>query len=74
LKLGQWEKALEDSTRCVELKDDFAKGHYRRGLSLIELGRLEEALAAIKEAFDIEPEDEDIKKKNCYLLKKRSKN
>jgi len=70
LKIGDWEKALEDSQRCIELDEEFAKGHYRKALSLIELGRLDEALISIKEAYDIEPEDEDIKEKLEFVKEK----
>jgi len=70
LKIGDWEKALEDSTRCIELKEDFAKGHYRRGLSLLELGGIEEALISLKEAFDLEPEDPEILEKLNFVKNK----
>jgi len=73
LKLNEWEKALEDSNKCIELKDDFAKGHYRKGLSLIELGREEEAYISIKEAYEIEPEDTDIIEKLNMLKNKLNK-
>jgi len=74
LKLGEWEKALQDSNKCIELKEDFTKGHFRKGLSLIELGRLEEAFASIKEAYDLEPEDQDIVEKLEFVKGKLNPN
>jgi len=73
LKIGEWEKALLDSNKCIELKEDFTKGHFRKGLSLIELGRFEEAYASIKEAYDLEPEDQDIVEKLEFVKEKVSK-
>ena len=39
MNLGKFEKALEDGTKCVELDSNFVKGHNRKGLALIKLGR-----------------------------------
>jgi tetratricopeptide (TPR) repeat protein len=63
IQLKQWEMGLEDAEKCIQLNDDFAKGHYRKGLCLSELGRHDEAYLAIKEAYDIEPEDQEIVQK-----------
>jgi tetratricopeptide (TPR) repeat protein len=63
VQLGQWENALEDAHKCLELKEDFAKGYFRKGVALFELGRYEEAVEALKEAYDLEPEDAEINSK-----------
>ena len=36
---GNLEAALADATKSVEISPDFAKGHARRGLILLDLGR-----------------------------------
>jgi len=58
--LKNWEKALEDANKCIELQSDFTKAHFRKGSILLELGRIEEAVAALTEAHDLEPKDEEI--------------
>jgi tetratricopeptide (TPR) repeat protein len=58
--LKEWEKALEDANKCIELQSDFVKGHFRKGCILIELNRKEEAIASLTEAHDLEPKDEEI--------------
>jgi len=63
IQLGQWENALEDAHKCLELKEDFAKGYFRKGVALFELGRYEDAVEALKEAYDLEPEDAEINSK-----------
>eukprot|EP01126_Amoeba_proteus_P047951 TRINITY_DN5514_c0_g1_i12.p1 TRINITY_DN5514_c0_g1~~TRINITY_DN5514_c0_g1_i12.p1 ORF type:complete len:403 (-),score=104.50 TRINITY_DN5514_c0_g1_i12:132-1274(-) len=58
----EWEKALEDANKCLELQKDFVKGHFRKGCILLELGRKEEAILSLNEAHDLEPKDEEILK------------
>jgi len=67
IQISDWEKGLEDATKCVQLKDDFAKGHYRRGICLFELGRLQDARESLNEAYDLEPEDVEIKQKFDFV-------
>jgi len=59
-QLKQLDLALSDAEKCVALKKDFTKGHYRRGLILLDLGRKEDALKSLIEAHDLEPRDEEI--------------
>jgi len=56
----EWEKALEDANKCIELKPDFVKAHFRKGSVLMALERKEEAVGALTEAHDLEPKDEEI--------------
>jgi len=72
--LKQWEKGLEDAQKCVVLVDEFPKGHYRKGLCLMELGRLDEAELALKEAYDLEPEDKDIIQKLNQVRESKKNN
>ena len=41
-------KALESAEKCIELNPNFAKGYFRKGKVLVELNRLDEAIAAYK--------------------------
>jgi len=58
--LKEWEKALVDAEKCIELQSDFAKGHFKKGSILLELNRKEEAKKALTEAHDLVPRDEEI--------------
>jgi len=46
--------------KSIELNEDFVKGHFRKGLSLLELNRPEEAMMALTQAHDLAPKDEEI--------------
>ena len=35
---GKYEKALEDANLCTEVKPDWGKGYFRKGLALYALG------------------------------------
>ena len=61
LKLGQHEKALEDSVRAFELEPSNIKAIFRRGLSLHAMGRYQEALPILGEAHRLEPKNKQIK-------------
>lgn len=60
-KLGQHEKAEEDARKCIELKPDFVKGHFRLGLALHARGKYFEALPVLSKALELEPKNEAIK-------------
>lgn len=51
----EYEKALSDATRCVELNPQFAKGYSRQGLALFHVGRYPEMEAAAKAGLAIDP-------------------
>ena len=61
LKLGDFEKALRDATRCAEMAPTFVKGRFRVGLALHALGRFAEAAAALAEAERLDPKNAQIK-------------
>eukprot|EP01128_Nolandella_sp_AFSM9_P012360 TRINITY_DN9201_c0_g1_i1.p1 TRINITY_DN9201_c0_g1~~TRINITY_DN9201_c0_g1_i1.p1 ORF type:complete len:381 (-),score=140.42 TRINITY_DN9201_c0_g1_i1:65-1207(-) len=55
-------EALADVDKCIELSPAFTKAYYRRGVILTSLDRIEEAVAALQEAHDLAPRDEEIEK------------
>ena len=61
LKLGDFEKALRDATRCAEMAPTFVKGRFRVGLALHALGRFAEAAAELAEAERLDPKNSQIK-------------
>lgn len=52
----EYEKALRDADRCVELKPEFAKGFSRRALALFHLGHYVEMESAAKAGLALDPE------------------
>jgi tetratricopeptide (TPR) repeat protein len=63
LQLGYCTAALADARRCVELKPEWPKGHFRVGCCLSELARFEEAVAAFCEGQKLEPTNKDWERK-----------
>jgi stress-induced-phosphoprotein 1 len=60
--LGDYQKALEDANKCVELKPDWVKGYTRKATAHMFLGKLDEALEDYNAGLKIEPENEQCKK------------
>jgi len=73
--LGQHEKALQDGDDCVRVKPNWLKGHYRRGVALEALNRLDEALRAYDEALKTEPNNSDVQERiNALRLQIKERN
>jgi tetratricopeptide (TPR) repeat protein len=51
----EYERALSDLDRAVELDPTFAWSHYERGVALNELGRPREAVESFSRAIEMEP-------------------
>merc|ERR1712046_495319 len=60
LKLGNHEKALADATHCTEICPDYAKGWFRKGISLHAIGRYTQAIPALLEAEKLDPSNKQI--------------
>jgi len=54
-KANEWEKALEDANKTVEINPKWSRGYSRKGAALHGLARFEEAIAAYKEGLALEP-------------------
>uniref|UniRef100_A0A8C4QIB8 Stress-induced-phosphoprotein 1 n=1 Tax=Eptatretus burgeri TaxID=7764 RepID=A0A8C4QIB8_EPTBU len=54
-KKGEYKLALEDASRTIELKPDWAKGYSRKAAAFEFLGRLEEAKKTYEEGMKHEP-------------------
>ena len=52
-----WDEALACFGRALHLRPELAEVHNSRGAALIACGRLEEALASIREALRLQPDN-----------------
>ncbi|CAF1722535.1 hsp70-Hsp90 organizing protein 2 [Brassica napus] len=59
--LHQYEKALSDAKKTVELKPDWAKGYSRLGAAHLGLNHHEEAVEAYSKGLEIDPSNEALK-------------
>ncbi|KAJ3289375.1 hypothetical protein HK104_007507 [Borealophlyctis nickersoniae] len=60
--LKDYQKALEDAEKTVQLKSDWAKGYSRKGAALYGLGNYEDAAAAYKKGLEYEPNNALLQK------------
>lgn len=60
-KKGDYENALKDAKKTVELKSDWGKGYSRLGATLSYLERYSEALEAYKDGLKHDPENAQLK-------------
>ncbi|XP_041362762.1 E3 ubiquitin-protein ligase CHIP-like [Gigantopelta aegis] len=56
LKLRQWETAVQDCHRALEIERQLVKGHFFMGQALVEMGQYDEAIASLKKAYDLAKE------------------
>ncbi len=59
--MGQYQKALEDAEKCINLNQNFARGYQRKGTALFYLGNLEDAVATYKQGLQIDPNNAALK-------------
>jgi len=59
--LEQYEKGLEDGTKCVSLKPDWPKGYTRKGLAEFFLRKYDESAETYKAGLKLAPEDAAMK-------------
>ncbi|XP_038063085.1 LON peptidase N-terminal domain and RING finger protein 3-like [Patiria miniata] len=53
--LKQYEEALEDAEAVCELRPDWSKGYYRKGMALTGLQQQEEAMVAFLQSLALDP-------------------
>jgi len=52
-----WELAAEAFQRSIAINPDFARGHHALGETLIYLDRLDDAIAELRKAIELEPQN-----------------
>ncbi|KAJ1679364.1 Hsp90 cochaperone, partial [Spiromyces aspiralis] len=60
--LKDWDKALEDGYKTVEINPTWAKGYGRKGTALLGLGRYEEAREVFNEGLKLDANNAQLKK------------
>jgi serine/threonine-protein phosphatase 5 len=63
IKMENFGSALIDSNKAIEAKEDFPKGHYRRGTANLALGRTNEAFKDFTMLCRLAPKDADAREK-----------
>jgi len=61
--LLNWEKALSDGSKCIQLKGDWAKGYFRKGLAEFEMKKYDASVNTLKQGLSVEPTNTDIRDK-----------
>ena len=59
--LKQYEEALADANKCVELKPEFIKGYTRQGVALFGLNKFGEAKVAYEAGLKVDPNNAALK-------------
>eukprot|EP01022_Parablepharisma_sp_SALTPOND_P025068 TRINITY_DN570_c0_g1_i1.p3 TRINITY_DN570_c0_g1~~TRINITY_DN570_c0_g1_i1.p3 ORF type:complete len:587 (-),score=111.06 TRINITY_DN570_c0_g1_i1:21646-23406(-) len=59
--IEQYEDALEDANKCVELKPDFVRGYGRKGLAEFYLKKYADAEKSYSKAVELDPNNEQYK-------------
>lgn len=77
VRLGQWQKALDDCNRCLDGKPSFTKAKVRRAQCLVELKRFDEAIRDYSELVKEDRENADyaagLRKAKLELKKSKRK-
>lgn len=60
--MKKWDKSLRDAETSIKYKKDWEKGHYRKGMALQNLGRMQEAVSAFQECVKLSPASADFAK------------
>jgi len=56
-KMEKYDKSLRDANKAIKCDPKWAKGFYRKGVVLMELGQNEEALKALQQAQKLKPDN-----------------
>jgi stress-induced-phosphoprotein 1 len=59
--MKQYEKALEDAEKCLQLNQGFARGYQRKGTALFYLDKLDEAIETYENGLQVDPNNAALK-------------
>jgi DnaJ homolog subfamily C member 7 len=60
IKMKNYDKAIDDSTKAIDLDTNYTKAYQRRAQCYMELDKWDEALTDLHKAKDLNPEDREI--------------
>lgn len=60
-KGNQYDLALKDAEKAIEIKPDWSKAYSRKGTSLAYLGRLDEAIETYEKGLQIDPNNAQLR-------------
>jgi tetratricopeptide (TPR) repeat protein len=67
--IGDYESALSDACKCIEIMPSWAKGHVRKGICLQYLRRFDEAIDAYKRGQLWCPTEMSLSQGLCDVVK-----
>ncbi|OQR99939.1 hypothetical protein ACHHYP_03886 [Achlya hypogyna] len=59
-RLGQYKKALQDFTSCIEMDPAWPLAHFNRGCTYYHMGKLEKAIQDISKAIKFDPKNKNF--------------
>ena len=61
-KMKEFDKAVTDAEKCIELKPDWVKGYQRKGNALSGNGNRAEAMITYQKGLEVDPSNELLQK------------
>lgn len=61
--MGNYQAALKDADDTIRVKPAWLKGHFRKGVALEALGKLDESVRAFEGALKTEPHNEEVQER-----------
>ena len=58
--MNQFQPALEDGIKAIEVKPDWSKGYQRKAMALHALGQYDEAITEYEKGLELEPTNVQI--------------
>lgn len=72
LSMGQYETALHDADKALEIQNDWTKIWFRKGLALVGLERLDDAQKAYEKVIELDPKNKAASKELGLMDKRRA--
>jgi len=70
LTLKDFDKAMQDAKKCIDIKPDWSKGYFRLGRALLDQNEIADAFINFHKGLKLEPKNEDLKR---YLSQARER-
>jgi len=70
-KAGDWEKAISEYQKAVELVPSFIRVYYRQGFAYAVIGDIDKAISAYKKVIDLAPDFARVQANIAFLYKEK---